>query len=190
VFSDLKFGNYGAKMLASAFIAKGHHLGYSAAKKGNVEKTKENEEEEEEIKMGGADDDDDDEEKKTRKKRYQKIEIFSDSVLKQNKNDNFFMLSSTTVYDQSITVAMKKTMLAKFNQRPENVHGELVRFIILDSGFKEGIDLFDIKYIHIFEPSTIPADEKQVIGRGTRTCGQKRFGISSYTGLATSRFCL
>ena len=173
VFSDLKFGNYGAKMLASAFIAKGYHLGYSAAKKGKAEKPKEKEEKkEEEIKVGGADNDDD-EDKKSGKKRYQKIEILSDNVLKQNKNENFFMLSSTTVYDQSITVAMKKTVLAKFNQRPENVHGELVRFIILDSGFKEGIDLFDIKYIHIFEPSTVPADEKQVIGRGTRTCGQK-----------------
>jgi hypothetical protein len=43
----------------------------------------------------------------------------------------------------------------------------------MDSGFKEGIDLFDIKYVHIFEPSTVAADQKQVIGRGTRTCGQK-----------------
>ena len=43
----------------------------------------------------------------------------------------------------------------------------------MDAGFKEGIDLFDIKYIHIFEPSVNSADQKQVIGRGTRTCGQK-----------------
>ena len=32
---------------------------------------------------------------------------------------------------------------------------------------------YDIKYIHIFEPQTTLADKKQVIGRGTRTCGQK-----------------
>ena len=43
----------------------------------------------------------------------------------------------------------------------------------MDSGFKEGIDIYDIKYIHIFEPQTTLADKKQVIGRGTRTCGQK-----------------
>ena len=68
---------------------------------------------------------------------------------------------------------MKKEILVKFNQRPENIHGELARIIVMDSGFKEGIDLFDVKYIHIFEPSVNNADEKQVIGRGTRTCGQK-----------------
>ena len=33
--------------------------------------------------------------------------------------------------------------------------------------------MFDIKYIHIFEPQVTSADQKQVIGRGTRTCGQK-----------------
>jgi hypothetical protein len=43
----------------------------------------------------------------------------------------------------------------------------------MDGGYKEGIDLFDIKYIHIFEPTITQADQKQVIGRGTRTCGQK-----------------
>jgi len=35
----------------------------------------------------------------------------------------------------------------------------------MDSGFKEGIDLFDIKYVHIFEHSVNSADQKQVIGR-------------------------
>jgi broad-specificity NMP kinase len=43
----------------------------------------------------------------------------------------------------------------------------------MDSGFKEGIDLFDIKYVHIFEPQMTGADLKQIIGRGTRMCGQK-----------------
>ena len=53
------------------------------------------------------------------------------------------------------------------------MQGQEVRFIVMDSGFKEGIDLFDIKYIHIYEPQQTAADQKQVIGRGTRTCGQK-----------------
>ena len=33
--------------------------------------------------------------------------------------------------------------------------------------------MFDVKYIHLFEPLLTPADEKQAIGRGTRFCGQK-----------------
>jgi hypothetical protein len=162
IFSDLKSGAYGAKMLASAFIAKGYHLGYNAPLKTPGQK-------------GGADDQDNGDEpvKKAAKKRYNKIELLSDSTLANTVNENFYMLCSVAVYDQPISVAMKKAMLSKFNQRPENVQGDLVRFIILDSGFKEGIDLFDIKYIHIFEPSVVTADQKQVIGRGTRTCGQK-----------------
>jgi hypothetical protein len=108
-----------------------------------------------------------------KEKLYQKMALLTDEQLKKTKTDNFYLLSSVSVYDQNITVAHKKDILKKFNQRPENIHGELVRFIIMDSGFKEGIDLFDIKYIHIFEPSTVASDQKQVIGRGTRTCGQK-----------------
>ena len=124
------------------------------------------EEEEEEIesqKTGGE----------PKKKRYNKITLLTDEELLQNQGNNFYLLSSVGVYEQPISVVMKKSILKKFNQRPDNVYGELARFIIMDSGFKEGIDLFDIKYIHIFEPQTTGADQKQVIGRGTRTCGQK-----------------
>ena len=97
----------------------------------------------------------------------------SDEDLLKTKNDNFFLLSSLELFGKPMAVATKKLLLKKMNERPNNVHGKLSRFIIMDSGFKEGIDLFDIKYIHIFEPSVNAADLKQVIGRGTRTCGQK-----------------
>ena len=85
----------------------------------------------------------------------------------------FFLLSSISVYDKPIPVKIRKDILSTFNRRPDNIHGKMARFIVMDSGFKEGIDLFDIKYVHMFEPSVNPADQKQVIGRGTRTCGQK-----------------
>jgi len=153
IFSDLKSSVYGAKMIASAFVAKGYTLGYESKPKNNI--------------VGGEDP------KGPEKKRYHKIELLEDEVLQQTLQNNFYILSSVGVYDQPIPVILKKEMLKKYNQRPENIQGENIRFIILDSGFKEGIDLFDIKYIHIFEPSIVSADQKQVIGRGTRTCGQK-----------------
>ena len=109
----------------------------------------------------------------TKVKRYQKLELLSKNALKKTENDNFYLLSSVDVFDQPISVMTKKEMLSNFNARPKNVHGEEIRFIIMDSGFKEGIDLFDIKYVHIFEPPVNGADLKQVIGRGTRTCGQQ-----------------
>jgi hypothetical protein len=105
--------------------------------------------------------------------KWGKLAIFDDSELQETKGKNVFMLSSGGVYDNPISVVNKKAILAKFNQRPDNVNGKNIRFIVMDSGYKEGIDLFDIKYVHIFEPSVTAADQKQVIGRGTRTCGQK-----------------
>jgi len=99
--------------------------------------------------------------------------ILSDDELTSTKYNNFFLLSSLELFNKPMAVSTKKSILKKMNERPINVHGKLARIIIMDSGYKEGIDLFDIKYIHIFEPSVNAADMKQVIGRGTRTCGQK-----------------
>lgn len=102
------------------------------------------------------------------KKKFGKIELLSGQL-----TNPFYLLTTASIFDQNLSVAIKKTMLAKFNERPDNVYGENVRFIIMDSGFKEGIDLFDIKYIHVFEPQLMMSDMKQIVGRGTRTCGQK-----------------
>jgi len=201
IFCDVKSSNQGARMIASAFLAEGFHLAYKAHGKNEPQSPKspspkvsnvtkkvredtprpssvltnykqsrklksmeqiEEDEEGESPKTGGA-----------TKKRFDKIVLDSDSKLTKTKGTNFYLLSSVNVYDQPINVSTKKQMLSKFNDRDSNVHGEEVRFIIMDSGFKEGIDLFDIKYVHIFEPTVNNADQKQVIGRGTRTCGQK-----------------
>ena len=88
-------------------------------------------------------------------------------------DNTFYLLSSVGVYGKPIPVPMRKEILKRFNSRPDNVHGDVSRIIVMDSGFKEGIDLFDVKYVHVFEPQTTFADQKQVIGRATRTCGQK-----------------
>ena len=172
IFSDLKSGGHGAKMLASALLASGWTLGYKAKMKGEPDDSaKEN--------KGGDNkkndknnqyDDDDDEDVKT---QWGPIQMLDDQELLKTRGDNFYLLSSISVFNKPISVKMKKEILSKFNSRPDNIYGDLARIIIMDSGFKEGIDLFDIKYIHIFEPSVNAADQKQVIGRGTRTCGQK-----------------
>jgi hypothetical protein len=145
IFSDLKSGTYGAKLIAGALMAKGMKLGYSSKQNQNPKSNK----------------------------KYDKIDLFSNDELLKSKGNNFYLLSSVSVYDQPITTTMKKSILKNFNDRPTNIYGDMARIIVMDSGFKEGIDLFDIKYIHIYEPSVNPADQKQVIGRGTRTCGQK-----------------
>ena len=98
--------------------------------------------------------------------------INSDKLL-ETKNKNFGVLVSKKIHEMTMNQKKVKATTAVYNARPENVHGELMRFIILDQGFMEGIDLFDVKYVHLFEPLSVPNDQKQAIGRGTRFCGQK-----------------
>lgn len=136
IFSDVKEGGYGAKIIASAFQANGYN---------NIIKAK--------------------------KGQKQKLKLYLDV---QNSNyKNFALLCSNSIYDTTFNEKIKKEVLKTFNERPANINGKNVRLIIFDSGFKEGIDLFDVKYVHIFEPSLTIADLKQTIGRATRTCGQK-----------------
>lgn len=93
--------------------------------------------------------------------------------LLKTKNSNFAILAATQIYTKPISVEFKQQLLSTFNSRPKNTHGELIRIMVLDSGYKEGIDLFDIKYVHLYEPILTYADEMQAIGRSTRFCGQK-----------------
>jgi hypothetical protein len=96
-----------------------------------------------------------------------------DKKLLKTKHANYAVLLSKSFFDRPVNAKIRKVILDKFNSRPNNTYGELVRFIVLDQGFKEGIDLFDVKYVHLLEPLAVNADEKQAIGRATRFCGQK-----------------
>ena len=91
----------------------------------------------------------------------------------RSSGKNFAVLCSTAMWDRPFKHALKKEVLGIYNKRPDNIHGENCRFIILDSGFKEGIDLFDVKYVHLYEPLMTQADMTQALGRATRLCGQK-----------------
>ena len=137
IFSDVKEGGYGAKIIASAMIANGYNNVIKARKVPKV----------------------------------QKLKLYMD--LQNSNYKNFALLSSNSIYGSTFNEKIKKEVLKTFNERPSNIYGKNIRLIIFDSGFKEGIDLFDVKYVHIFEPSMTIADLKQTVGRATRTCGQK-----------------
>lgn len=113
---------------------------------------------------------------------YGKDMHISEAALSKTPNNNFAILCSTPLYDKPLTVKLKQSVLQTFNSRPDNVHGKNLRFLILDQGYKEGIDVFDIKYIHLFEPTITLADERQAIGRGTRMCGQKGLSFNNEKG--------
>jgi hypothetical protein len=94
-------------------------------------------------------------------------------VPKNSNGRNFAVLSSTPLWNAPFGQALKKEVLSVYNKRPDNIYGEDCRLIVLDSGFKEGIDLFDVRYVHLFEPLMTAADMTQALGRATRLCGQK-----------------
>jgi len=66
---------------------------------------------------------------------------------------------------------LKKYVNMAFNDKSNN-QGQHIRFIVLSRAFKEGIDLYDVKYAHLFDP--LPeTGARQAMGRGTRFCGQQ-----------------
>jgi hypothetical protein len=106
----------------------------------------------------------------------------------QDKNKTFGLLTTSTVYQKPLTVGLKKKMMTLMNERPNNIYGENMRIIILDSGYKEGLDVFDVKYMHILEPLETKAEYTQVIGRGTRYCGQSGLPFTPNLGWALNIF--
>lgn len=129
IFSDVKQGGYGAKIIASALVANGFDHCFTNSLKVKV-------------------------------------------PTQNERQETFGMMSSTAVYEKPFTQKVVKEVQKMYNDRPSNVHGEKIRFIVLDSGFKEGIDLLDVKYVHIFENQRNAADLTQAVGRATRSCGQ------------------
>lgn len=104
-------------------------------------------------------------------KKGNKVTI--DPILLKNPSESkFAVLSSTALYNTPPNPLATKEILKVFNERPENVYGQKIRFIILDSGFKEGIDLYDVKYCHIFEDQLYKSDMVQAQGRALRFRGQ------------------
>lgn len=141
IFSDVKKGGYGAKIIASGLVAHGFNHCFDS--KLNVEIPK-----------------------------------------KHPKNETFGVLSSTAIYNTTFTQKHVRKILKLYNSRETNILGDDIRFIILDSGFKEGVDLFDVKYVHIFENQKNDADLIQAVGRATRSCGQKGLNFIPNKGWA------
>ena len=115
---------------------------------------------------------------------------------KGSDDKNFAFLSTENVGDSKKT-KMKADEVQKYKQfllpedendvkpenkhkafnHPENSRGKNIRFLLIDKATKEGIDLYDVKYCHILEEPMSKADLIQIIGRGTRYCGQKKLNF-------------
>jgi hypothetical protein len=179
IFSDIK-GAQGAKAVAAALLGDGYNLGYNVRQVGK--KTQITVKSEEEL-------------LETKGKNFfllSSISIYGEPLRVAVKKDalkKFNARPSISIQDPLSTKGARGVYPENFEfttssgvRKFSNVYGDLAHIIVMDSGFKEGIDLFDIKYVHIFEPQTTAADQKQVIGRGTRTCGQKGLQFNPRVG--------
>ena len=102
----------------------------------------------------------------------QTFHLKDDENLRRTEGMNFGVMASKPMYNLSFSTAFRKKQMDKFNKRDANINGDLIRFIILDFGFTEGIDVLDTKYVHLFEP-LLPSSLTQAVGRSTRFCGQR-----------------
>ena len=146
IFTDIRESAYGAKAVASFLISAGF-----------------------ELRMGHK--------SKMIKRDGQMVPTKAGQTIykpaAEANNNGFAVLQSLPLWKNPLSVETKKKILSIFNSRPDNINGELLRIIVLDSKFKEGIDLYDVKYVHLLEPSIATSDLKQAVGRATRYCGQK-----------------
>jgi len=179
VFSDIKSAQ-GAKAVAAALLGEGYNLGYNVRRVGK--KTSITVKSEEEL-------------LETKGKNFfllSSVSIYGEPLRVAVKKDalkKFNSRPAISIQDPLSTKGARDVYPENFEfttssgvRKFSNVYGDLAHIIVMDSGFKEGIDLFDIKYVHIFEPQTTAADQKQVIGRGTRTCGQKGLQFNPRVG--------
>lgn len=54
-----------------------------------------------------------------------------------------------------------------------NLYGDLIQLLIISSSGAEGIDLKNVRFVHIMEPYWHPVRMEQVIGRARRICSHK-----------------
>lgn len=79
-----------------------------------------------------------------------------------NKSKNTFVM-----YDDSVT-AKKREVYRKIFNSDDNKYGEIIKVIIGSPMISEGISLYNIRQIHILEPSWNMSSINQIIGRGIR----------------------
>lgn len=79
-----------------------------------------------------------------------------------------------------------EALIDVFNARSDNVppykktnhDGKVIRIMVIDGDYKEGIDLFDVSYFHAFGGFASESNRIQAVGRVLRDCGQCRLNFS------------
>jgi hypothetical protein len=99
-------------------------------------------------------------------------EVDLKDLTKSGKSDGFRYIEYHGAIDRDIREANKKI----YNDK-ENMHGRVVKIIMLSPAGAEGITLRNVRQVHILEPYWNMSRLEQVIGRGIRFCSHKDVNI-------------
>jgi serine/threonine protein kinase len=122
------------------------------------------------------------------KKFGQGMAVSNESTLIETRRENVSLLCSKPTFGAPFPTQARKKILQLYNKRPENIYGDLIRIIVIDQGYREGIDLFDVKYVHLLDPIVVTSNEKQAVGRSTRFCGQRGLQFAPSEGWTLNVF--
>lgn len=101
---------------------------------------------------------------------------FSD-VRKNPKKPAFVLLTSSSLHymgGRSLGKTRRNALIQYYN-RQDQMPAEMPRInmVVLDGGFKEGIDLMETNHVWLFEPPVTRSDFEQIVGRVLRRCAHR-----------------
>jgi hypothetical protein len=101
------------------------------------------------------------------------LKYFGFSEFDNNKGNDFYRYVE---FHGSIDKVQRTKNLIEFNTK-ENTDGSKIRVILISPAGTEGINLINVKQVHIMEPYWHEVRIIQLIGRAVRMCSHKNFPI-------------
>ena len=109
----------------------------------------------------------------TKKRGKSHVRSLALPELKKSKKNRFAIFTKGTIYQRNVSRKLVTKVNKLFNSRPDNIHGEKLRFLIIDKNYLEGVSFFDVKHFHILTEPNTEFEMEQLVGRVVRTCGHK-----------------
>lgn len=178
IYTDVKDSYFGVKLLTSIFLAEDFHIAKFSRPRSGGGQRKQKWSVVPPTLRGGA---------QTMQKSFMALSSggMSGPAFFAKDSIGYAQNSALTTDDKNL---IKDAAFKAFNKRSQlpdgspgpNVYGQDVRFLLMDQGFKEGVDIFEAKYMWILEPPASQASLTQAVGRVMRLCGAQGMPYSEW----------